>query len=140
VIAFPILPAGALGHPVGIGVDVAEIAEFESLPFDANTAFYRRLFSAEEIAYCTAQAVAAQHFAARFAAKEAAVKAVSSVVQLGYWQVEVVRSEDGAPGLRFWNEDRSAPADVLDAYQSLVSLSHTDALATAFVVVHKRRN
>jgi holo-[acyl-carrier protein] synthase len=127
-----------LGEAIGIGVDTADIAEFEALPFDQNTPFYSRLFSADEIAYCRSQASAARHFAARFAAKEAAVKALSGVVQLGYWQVEVVRNVAGAPALRFWNHDRTGPAAELDPYRSLVSLSHTDAFATAFVVVHER--
>jgi holo-[acyl-carrier protein] synthase len=128
-----------LEEAVGIGVDVAEVAAFEALPFDQHHAFYRRMFSPDEIAYCRSQAAASRHFAARFAAKEAAVKALSGVVELGYWQVEVVRNAVGAPALRFWNENRTDAADELDAYRSLLSLSHTDALATAFVVVFERR-
>jgi holo-[acyl-carrier protein] synthase len=127
-----------LGEAIGVGVDTADIADFEALPFDQNTPFYYRMFSTDEIAYCQSQAFAARHFAARFAAKEAAVKALSGVVQLGYWQVEVVRTSAGAPALRFWNHDRSGPAGELNPYRSLVSLSHTDALATAFVVVYER--
>jgi holo-[acyl-carrier protein] synthase len=130
-------PTG-LSEAVGIGVDVAEIAAFEALPFDENAAFYRRMFSPDEIAYCRSQASAARHFAARFAAKEAAVKALSGVVQLGYWQVEVVRNRVGAPALRFWNEDRTSPAAELDPYRPLVSMSLADTFATAFVVVYER--
>src|SRR5437762_7254279 len=131
-------PTELAENAVGIGVDTAEIGAFEALPFDQNSAFYRRMFSADEITYCRAQARAAQHFAARFAAKEAAVKALSGVVHLGYWQVEVVRNALGAPSLRYWSEDRTAAAPELEPFRSLVSLSQTDALATAFVVVYER--
>src|SRR5438067_67424 len=89
----------AEGNVVGIGVDLTDIAEFTRLPFDPNRPFYRRVFTAAEISYCLSQADPARHFAARFAAKEAAVKAFRSVVELGYWQIEVVRDEVGAPNL-----------------------------------------
>jgi holo-[acyl-carrier protein] synthase len=133
-VAPPVL-AGA----IGIGVDTVAITDFAALPFLNNQPFYERMFSPAEIAYCLTQAVAAPHFAARFAAKEATVKAFSSVTPLGYWQVEVVRAAHGAPGLRLWNEDRTGPAAELVGYRPLISLSHTDALATAFVVVYDER-
>ena len=123
----------------GVGIDHVDVAEFERLEFDRNAAFYRRCFSVDEIAYCRAQAGSAPHFAARFAAKEAAVKAFSSVAELAYWQIEVTRAANGAPALRIWNEDRSAPAEGLEAYSALVSLSHTHQLASAVVAVGKTR-
>jgi len=64
--------------------------------------FTSRLFSADEIAYCSvAGRLAARHFRGALAAKEAAVKALSGVVQLWLLQVEVVRNAAGAPALRF---------------------------------------
>lgn len=123
----------------GIGIDHVEVAEFDRLVFDQNAAFYRRCFSVDEIAYCRAQPGPALHFAARFAAKEAAVKAFSSVAELAYWQIEVTHAPNGAPALRIWNDDHSAPAEGLDAYSALVTLSHTDLLASAVVAVGKKR-
>jgi len=123
----------------GIGIDHVEVAQFEQLEFDRNAAFYRRCFTLDEIAYCRAQSASALHFAARFAAKEAAVKAFTSIAELAYWQIEVTRAANGVPGLRIWNEARSAPADGLEAYSALVSLSHTDQLASAVVAVGKKR-
>ena len=81
------------------------------------------------------QANPAQHFAARFAAKEAAVKAYSGVARLAYWQIEVIRAANGAPSLRIWDVDWLAAATGLESYRPLVSLSHTDELATAIVVL-----
>jgi holo-[acyl-carrier protein] synthase len=122
----------------GIGIDHVPVAEFERLAFDENVAFYQRCFSPDEIAYCRSQAESAQHFAARFAAKEAAVKAFSPVAELAYWQIEVSRAPDGAPFLRLWNADRTAPASNLQDYAALVSLSHTHGLAIAMVAVGKK--
>jgi phosphopantetheine--protein transferase-like protein len=112
--------------------DVAELSR-------ASASFYRRCFTDEEIAYCEAQPAPAQHFAARFAAKEAAVKALSRVTNLAYWQIEVTRDEAGAPGLRIWDEARQALLDILPDQQLLVSLTHTDTTAAAIVVVSPRR-
>ncbi len=136
----PLDPQAGLGQgAVGIGLDLTEIAEFERLPFETNQAFYRRMFTDAEIAYCRAQASPARHFAARFAAKEAAVKAFSAVAPLGYWQIEVTRLPSGGPALRVLTDDRAVLDDSFNAYRPLVSLSHTDILAAAFVVVYAER-
>jgi holo-[acyl-carrier protein] synthase len=129
-----------LRGPLGVGIDQVAVAEFERLPFEEHQPFYRRLFTAEEIAYCRVQPLPAQHFGARFAAKEAAVKAYSQLVRLAYWQVEVIRGTDGAPALRLWNADRSGLAAEGKWYRAFVSLSHTDELATALVIVCKKRS
>jgi holo-[acyl-carrier protein] synthase len=127
-----------VGEPVGVGIDQVMVADFERQVFVDNKAYYERLFSADEIAYCLGQAAPAQHFAARYAAKEAAVKACNAIVPLAYWQIEVQRASDGAPALHFWNEQRSGPQRQLTAYRALVSLSHTETVASAVVVMCAR--
>lgn len=120
---------------IGVGIDQVDVAAFEHLLAEDQQAFFARCFTSDEIAYCSSQAAPAQHFAARFAAKEAAVKAFNSVAELAYWQVEVRRSDSGAPALSVWDHDRTGPHGDLAAYSTLVSLTHTDSTATAIVVV-----
>lgn len=123
---------------VGFGVDVVEIAEFSRMPFEANSTFYRRCFSADEIQYCRSRPAPAQHFAARYAAKEAAVKAISSIASLLPWHVEVRREMSGRTHLRFWDDATSTWRPELDGHQAFVSLSHSESIATAVVMVCER--
>jgi holo-[acyl-carrier protein] synthase len=127
-----------LPAPLGVGVDVVDIADFERLTFATHQRFYERCFTAAEIAYCTSQARSAQHFAACFAAKEAVVKAISGRYQLAYWQTEVGHESNGRPFLRFWNDDRSAPLECFDEFETRVSLSHADGVAAAVVVIGRK--
>jgi holo-[acyl-carrier protein] synthase len=122
---------------VGFGVDVVEIAEFDRIPFEANRAFYERCFSAEEIKYCQSRPTPSEHFAARYAAKEAAVKATSSITSLLPWHVEVTREASGGTRLRFWDEARSGSRGELAGHRAFVSLSHSQSVATAVVMLCK---
>jgi holo-[acyl-carrier protein] synthase len=124
--------------PVGIGIDVVDVAEFERLLPATHAAFYQRCFTDAEIAYCSAQADPAQHFAARFAAKEAAVKAIAAQTQLAYWQIEVEKHADGRPVLTLWTFDRTSKLRDLEHVDLKVSLSHSDTWAAAMVVASER--
>lgn len=120
---------------VGIGVDLVQIADFERISFDSNPAFYRRCFSEGEIAYCRSRGFPARHFAARFAAKEAAVKAASALVTLLPWDFEVEHHSSGRPSLRLRQTIDAATRSLLEGHQVHVSLSHGETLAAAFVAL-----
>ncbi len=121
--------AGGGGAILGIGVDVEEIASFEALPFDAHQHFYARVFTSDEIRYCLTYALPAEHFAARFAAKEAVVKACGNLGSLLPTQVEIQRLPTGAPLVRLH------PTDALDSSIAVhVSLGHSQRLAYAVAV------
>ncbi len=124
--------------PVGIGIDVVDVNDFEKRSIEKFPYFYSRCFSASEITYCRAQARPAQHFAVRFAAKEAAVKALASHTKLAYWQIEVVRQLNGQPTLALWTFDRLAPLTELCGLDLKVSLSHADQWAVALVAAFTR--
>ena len=126
--------AVATERPSGLGIDIVEVKEFERLPYAEHPSFYQRCFTPDEITYCRSRPAPAQHFAARFAAKEAAVKALDGITPLAYWQVEVTRSADGAPALHFWNRERTARLTD-NPFRALVSLTHSNSLAAAAVVV-----
>jgi len=123
----------APGAVIGIGVDVVEIAAFEALPFTTNQHFYELTYSADEISYCLSRAAPAQHFAARFAAKEAVVKACGSLAPLSPAQIEIARAASGMPQAQV----HSTPA-LEAAYAIYVSMGHSETLAYAVVLVARQ--
>ena len=120
---------------VGIGTDVVEIERIgKSLA--RTPRFVERVFTAGERAYCEARARPAEHFAARFAAKEAFLKAVRKGILEGIplTQIEVVREEGGAPSLKLGPAAAKALCEA-GASRALVTLSHAGGTAVAFVLV-----
>jgi len=85
----------------GIGVDLVRIPRMREVIARWEDRFLRRVFTDGEIAYCRARRDPAQHFAARFAAKEAGLKALGTGLRLGInWrELEVQRERGQAPTL-----------------------------------------
>ena len=82
----------------GIGVDIVEIARMERA-LKRTPSFRTRLFTAEARAYCDSSARPAEHYAARFAAREAVLKALGTGFSegIGYSDVSVTRDANGRP-------------------------------------------
>jgi holo-[acyl-carrier protein] synthase len=127
-----LLPACAPASLVGLGVDIQDITPFAALSFASNRAFYERVFSEHESAYCLSCAEPAEHFAARFAAKEAVVKAFGTICVLSPVAVEILRLPHGAPTVRLSSEASVLAGVGLRAY---VSMAHCEAWACAVAVV-----
>src|SRR5215831_15062781 len=87
---------------VGTGVDITEVARIKAAVERFGERFLKRVFTPAEVQYCTSKANAEERLAARFAAKEAGMKAIGTGLRHGVtWQdVEVVRQPGGRPGLR----------------------------------------
>jgi holo-[acyl-carrier protein] synthase len=80
----------------GIGVDLVSIPRMRTVLERWDDRFVRRVFTDQEIAYCRARRDPVQHFAARFAAKEAGLKALGTGLRLGVrWRELEVRRERG---------------------------------------------
>jgi holo-[acyl-carrier protein] synthase len=118
-----------------VGTDIVEIARI-GRSLRRQPAFAAEVFSADERSYCDAQARPEQHYAARFAAKEAFLKAVGRGVLDGVAldEIEVTRSGDRAPAFRLGPTARAALTEA-GGREALVSLSHDGGVALAFVVV-----
>jgi len=123
---------------ISIGIDIIEVARIREVLL-RTPRFAERVFTAAERKYCdTRGVVAAQHYAARFAAKEAALKALQTGWRGGIsWQdVEVAARESGAPYLIFRSQ-------VLEVYKKFsatathLSLSHTSEHAIAQVILER---
>ncbi len=125
---------------VSIGIDIIEVARIrEALVRTPRLA--ERVFTPAERSYCESRgAGAAQHYAARFAAKEAALKAFQTGWRGGIsWQdVEISALEGGAPILIFHGRVREL-FEESGATAAHVSLSHTSEHAIAQVVLERDR-
>ncbi|MGE5346883.1 MAG: holo-ACP synthase [Acidithiobacillales bacterium] len=120
---------------LGIGTDLLDVARMAKELEEEGPGFRERLFTPSEIAYCEAKRYPARHFAARFAAKEALFKALAGGAAAGrFHEVEVERESEEPPRLVLHGRVREA-ADRLGVTKILVSLSHTDSLAAASVVL-----
>ena len=120
----------------GIGVDLAQIARMRRAVERWDERFLRRVFTDAEIAYCRERRDPVPHFAARFAAKEAALKALGTGLALGIrWrEVEVRRERGQAPTLALTGRCREL-ALARGAGAALVSLTHDGDYALAQVVL-----
>ncbi|HUN86864.1 MAG TPA: holo-ACP synthase [Terracidiphilus sp.] len=121
---------------VGSGIDLVEIKRIQKSMDRFGKRFLDRVYTAAEQEYCLRKRNAAESLAARFAAKEAAAKALGTGISRGvnWLEIEVVRSPGSRPMLRF--HGRAAwVADRIGAAQAALSISHTDDLAIASVVL-----
>lgn len=119
---------------VGVGVDLCDVARFERVAGRWGDRFLQRVFTDGERRYATGVG-SMERLAARFAAKEAARKALGAHAAGGWRDVEVVSDrETGAPSLAFHGRARSR-ARHLSVRTSLVSLTHQSGLAVAVVVL-----
>ena len=120
---------------IGTGIDATEIRRIAESIERWGDRFVRRVFTEGEIAYCRRKRDAASSFAARFAAKEAAMKALGTGHSNGvFWTgIEVVRRQ-GPPQLQF-HQGAAARMARLGATGSLLTLTHSQELAIAHVLL-----
>ena len=123
---------------ISIGIDIIEVVRIREVLL-RTPRFAERVFTTAERAYCDSRGVvAAQHYAVRFAAKEAALKALQTGWRGGItWQdVEISARESGAPFLIF----RGQVLEVFNKFGATathLSMSHTTQHAIAQVVLEK---
>lgn len=127
---------GAVEGAVGLGVDIVEIERMRKI-LKRSPAFARKVFSAEECRYCDATAQPAVHYATRFAAKEAVLKALGTGFSqgIGVRDVEVRRTSKGRPYAVLTGRAKQV-AHALGVRELPLSLSytHTDAVACAMAI------
>jgi holo-[acyl-carrier protein] synthase len=121
----------------GLGVDLVPISRMRAVIERWDARFLERVFTEDEIAYCRARRDPAPHFAARFAAKEAGLKALGTGLRLGVnWRELEVRRERGqAPVLVLSGRCRQV-CDARGGGRMLLALSHDGdyAIAQALLV------
>ena len=125
---------------VGSGIDLIEIARIRHSAERYGERFLDKVYTTGEKAYCLRKRNAAESLAARFAAKEAAAKALGTGISRGVtWrEIEVVREASGRPSLRFCGRALEI-AEGLRVRNATLSLTHTADLAMASVVLEDGR-
>ena len=121
---------------LGTGVDIAEVHRIRESIERFGDRFLRRIFTEGEIRYCEQRASRFESYAARFAAKEAGMKALGTGWSRGVrWRdIEVVRPKGQRPTIQFHGE-AAAIAAKLGTKNIALSLTHTSEEALAHVIL-----
>ncbi|MBU5405065.1 holo-ACP synthase [Paraeggerthella hongkongensis] len=126
----------AVEGAVGLGMDIVEIARMRTI-LQRTPSFRTRVFSEDERAYCDATAAPEVHYATRFAAKEAVVKALGTGFSqgIGVRDIEVRRNAKGRPYVVLSGRAKEVAREqgVRELPLSL-SYTHTDAVACAMAI------
>lgn len=120
---------------IGLGIDISEIGRMREAIERRGQALVKRVFTPAEIAYCEQHRDPYERFAARFAAKEAAMKALGTGWRHGVrWvDIEVARMPSGRPELRLHGVAKQIAAQMGVAHISL-SITHSGNIAFAQVI------
>jgi holo-[acyl-carrier protein] synthase len=130
------LPINNVSMILGTGVDIAEVPRIRESIERFGDRFLHRIFTDGEIRYCEKKATRFESYAARFAAKEAGMKALGTGWSRGIrWRdIEVVRPKGERPTLQFHGE-AAAVAARLGTKNIALSLTHTSEQALAHVIL-----
>ena len=121
----------------GVGIDIIEVQRVLE-KINKGNGFKEKIFSVEEIAYCDAHATNGESYAARFAAKEAFLKATGQGLLLGHDLAEIVIMNDpaGRPFIELRGSFREE-AIRNDWNKIHLSFSHVHAVACAVVIIEQ---
>jgi holo-[acyl-carrier protein] synthase len=120
---------------VGLGLDIAEIDRIEAAITRHGAPFIERIYTSREVAYCESHRNKFERYAGRFAAKEAAMKALGTGWRAGVrWRdIEAIREASGKPSLRLAGVAREL-ADRLGVKNISLTITHSGNLALAEVI------
>lgn len=107
---------------MGIGIDIIQIKKFEDIPFEKNSNFYKNMFTQNEIKYCLKFSNPYEHFAGKFAIKEAVIKAIGKKITL----LSIITDHKEAQPIVY--------AENFPEYHFKVSISHEENFAIAVVI------
>ena len=111
---------------LGIGIDIERTDRFINKNLK-NTTFQQKIFTKKELDYCYSKKAYAQHLAARFAGKEAIIKALGEIQEkiLPHRQIEILNDQQGVPHVS------------IEGYTVKITLSHNRNHAVAFALLEK---
>jgi holo-[acyl-carrier protein] synthase len=123
---------------IGIGVDMVDVDRVKTIMERRGDRFVQRAFTEAESAYCSRCQCPERRYAARFAAKEAVMKALGRGWFQGmpFREIEVTRDPTGRPGVRLSGQTADL-ASKLGASSIHLSITHEQRSAVAFVVIEK---
>jgi len=134
------MPAGSkviriIMQIIGIGTDIIECLRIAQMIERHGELFIRRVYTEHEIAYCSTKKASTQHYAGRWAAKEAVLKVLGTGWKRGIsWRdIEVRNRPSGAPTITLYAGAREV-AEQLEIQKMHISISHCRSHATAYSV------
>lgn len=128
---------------LGIGTDVVDISRIEQKIL-TREGFRQMVFSENEVAHCDKMKFRFENYAARFAGKEAFLKAIGTglFINNDLKEIEILNEESGRPYLKLSGELQEKVKEIFKIrdFKIHVSLSHTSAVATAFIIIESYNN
>ena len=120
---------------IGIGTDIIECERIGRMLTQHGERFTNHVYTEEEFRYCSGRKIAEQHFAGRWAAKEAVLKALGTgwATGISWTDVEVVVQPGGKPIIRL-DKGAAQKASELGITEVLISISHCKSYATATAI------
>ncbi len=112
---------------LGQGIDIVEVDRITQAIAKWGDDFLRHVFTEQEIAYSKKRPFPDQHFAARFAVKEAVLKAIGENSDIGWKDIEIINQSSGKPSCLFHNKNFNQ--------KILISISHTKKYAVASAII-----
>ena len=125
----------------GIGTDIVECLRIAQMIERHGELFLMRVYTPREIEYCSSRKAATQHYAGRWAAKEAVLKAMGTGWARGIsWRdIEVRNDEGGRPSILLGGAAREI-CELRGVHEMLISISHCRSHATAYALAVGRHN
>jgi holo-[acyl-carrier protein] synthase len=122
---------------IGIGIDIIEIDRIKKSVDTFGDSFLNKIYTKNELDYCLAKHNKYQHLAARFAAKEAIYKALTTGWEKdATWKsMEITNESNGLPVVNFFGNLKDFISDDKDIK---ISLSHSDNYVTAVAIIYKK--
>ena len=120
----------------GIGTDIVEVDRLAG-KLNKDQGFRELVFTLNEINYCETKAGKFQHYAARFAAKEAFLKALGTgwITGTSFNEIEITNNENGKPSITLLGNTAQLMKQQNGDFKMSVSLSHIKTHATAIVII-----
>lgn len=120
---------------IGVGTDIVECLRIAQMIDRHGELFLNRVFTSNEIAYCSARKAATQHYAGRWAAKEAVLKAMGTgwARGIGWRDIEIRNDHQGRPSIALAGGARDV-CERLGVAEMHISISHCRTFATAYAV------
>ena len=109
-------------NKIGIGIDIVDVIRFKEISFDSKSGFYKKIFNTSEIKYCLKYKNPSEHFAAKFAIKEAVKKSIPDRITMLNIETYYIKSK---PHVQLKKPLK---------YRFSVSVSHESNIAIAIVL------
>jgi len=127
------MPDDMTGNLISIGTDIIECVRIAQMIEKHGEVFLQRVFTQREILYCSSRKAATQHYAGRWAAKEAVLKVLGTGWAKGilWTDVEIINEVSGAPVIKITGKAAEI-ARQRGIREVMITISHCRAYATAF--------